>query len=116
MKTVFITGAASGIGLITAQMFAKQGYFVGLYDINLEGINALLASEEFPNACGGFCDVTDTNSIKAALADFAEHTDGVLDVLINNAGIMPLSFLKNLHEDEWEQMIDVNIKGALNSI
>jgi hypothetical protein len=48
---------------------------------------------------------------KAALDEF-----GRIDVLINNAGIMPLSFLKNLHEDEWEQTIDVNIKGVMNSI
>jgi NAD(P)-dependent dehydrogenase (short-subunit alcohol dehydrogenase family) len=51
MKTIFITGAAHGIGLETARRFAAQGWFVGLYDINQEGLDALLASGDFPNAC-----------------------------------------------------------------
>jgi NAD(P)-dependent dehydrogenase (short-subunit alcohol dehydrogenase family) len=48
MKTIFITGAAQGIGLATARHFASQGWYVGLYDINIDGLNALLESGDFP--------------------------------------------------------------------
>ena len=84
MKSIFITGAAAGIGLATARRFAAQGWFVGLYDINREALQAALAGGEFPNACRGFCDVTSRESIDVALADFASHTDGQLHVLVNS--------------------------------
>ena len=51
MKTIFITGAAQGIGLATARHFASQGWYVGLYDINIDGLNALLESGDFSNTC-----------------------------------------------------------------
>jgi NAD(P)-dependent dehydrogenase (short-subunit alcohol dehydrogenase family) len=54
MKSIFITGAAHGIGLATARRFAARGWFVGLYDINGEEIDALLASDEFSDACGQY--------------------------------------------------------------
>ena len=88
MKTVFITGAAHGIGLATARRFAAQGWFVGLYDINREGLAELLDSAEFDNACGQYCDVTDRASIEEALAHFAGRAGGRLDLLVNNAGIL----------------------------
>ena len=74
MKTVFITGAAAGIGLATARSFAADGWFVGLYDINQERVSQLLNSPAFTNACGGFCDVSDRDSIAAALQDFSKHS------------------------------------------
>ena len=114
MKTVFITGAASGIGLITAKLFAKQGYFVGLYDINKEEINTLLKSDQFPNVCGCFCDVTDVDSIKEALEHFSHHTDGKFDVLINNAGVLSSGLFEELALQQHELMIDINVKGFTN--
>jgi len=60
-------------------------------------------------------DVTKRNDMKE-VAKVALDEFGQIDVLVNNAGIMPLSFMKNLHEEEWEQTIDVNIKGVMNSI
>jgi len=114
MKTVFITGAASGIGLITAKLFAKQGYFVGLYDINDEGIKELLNSDEFPNACGCFCDVTNVDSIKEALSHFAKHSNGKFDVFINNAGVLSSGLFAELPIHQHELMIDINIKGLTN--
>lgn len=111
MKTVFITGAAAGIGLLTARRFADEGYFVGLYDINKKGIEELLGSGEFVHACGGFCDVTQSNSIAEALADFSEKTDGRMDVLINNAGVLTPGHFEQVNPDDHNLMIDVNIKG-----
>jgi len=111
MKSVFITGAASGIGLQTAQLFAAQGYFVGLYDINKEEITRLLKSEQFPHACGCFCDVTDSESIAAALKHFTNNSQGRLDVLINNAGVLSSGKFCELSPKQHELMIDINIKG-----
>jgi NAD(P)-dependent dehydrogenase (short-subunit alcohol dehydrogenase family) len=85
MKTVLITGAAHGIGLATARHFAGKGWFVGLYDINSDALDGLLASGTFPQACGSYCDVTRRDSIEEALDHFARHTNGRLDVLVNNA-------------------------------
>ncbi len=109
MKTVFITGAASGIGLATAKRYAADGWFVGLYDINEAGIKALLASGEFAHACG--CDVTDRDSIAAALAHFAEQTDGRLDVLVNNAGVLTGGHFQDIDAKAHDLMKDINVKG-----
>ncbi len=111
MKTLFVTGAAHGIGLATARRFAAQGWFVGLYDINREGLDALLASGEFPHACGEHCDVTDRGSVQAALEHFAGHTGGRLDVLVNNAGVLASGPFEEIAPEATDRMVDVNIKG-----
>ena len=116
-KTVIITGASSGIGEATARKLAAEGANVVLAarrkdkltdlqsDIKKNGGSALVVET----------DVTDKNDIKN-LAEQTKDTYGPCDILINNAGLMPLSYMKNLHTDEWEQMIDVNIKGVLNCL
>lgn len=111
MKTLFITGAAHGIGLATARRFADQGWFVGLYDINSEQLTTLLASGEFPNACGKHCDVTQLDSINAALEHFAGHTSGRLDLLVNNAGVLSSGKFEEIDAASHDLIIDVNIKG-----
>lgn len=114
MKTVFITGAAHGIGLATAKRYAAQGWYVGLYDINREGLEQLLNSQEFPNACGQYCDVTRRDSIEEALQHFARHTDGRLDVLVNNAGVLSSGKFEEIDPQAHERIVDVNIKGLTN--
>lgn len=117
MKTAIITGASSGIGEATAHALAKEGYAVILaarsFD-KLQDLKSDLSAKGY-KALAVKADVTNREDMKAvAKATIDEF--GRIDVLINNAGIMPLSFLKNLHEDQWEQTIDVNIKGVMNSI
>ncbi len=117
MKTVIITGASSGIGEATAHALAAEGYAVVLSARSIDKLDKLkqdLVAKGF-KAIAVKADVTNRADMKA-VAKAAVDEFGKIDVLINNAGIMPLSFLKNLHEDEWENTIDVNIKGVMNSI
>ena len=111
MKTVFITGAASGIGLATARRFAAQGWFVGLYDINSEALDTLLESGDFPQACARYCDVTRRDSVAEAFAHFSGHTNGRLDLLVNNAGVLTSGNFEDIDIQAHDLMIDINIKG-----
>lgn len=110
-RTIFITGAANGIGLATARRFSSQGWFVGLYDINSEALQGLLDSGEFPSACAQHCDVTSRESIEQALAHFAQHSGGRLDVLVNNAGVLSSGHFEDIDPQAHAVMLDVNVKG-----
>lgn len=114
MKTIFITGAAAGIGLAVARNFAAEGWFVGLYDINEEAIGQLLQTSEFSNACGGFCDVTNHDSISTALQSFVERTEGRMDVLVNNAGVLTAGHFEDIDPAAHESIIQVNVQGLTN--
>ncbi|MEH0835164.1 SDR family oxidoreductase [Pectobacterium cacticida] len=113
-KIVLITGASSGIGEGIAKELAAAGANVLLGARRLERLESIIA--EIRNA-GGIAearalDVTDRLSM-AAFAKAALDIWGRIDVLINNAGVMPLSPLSAGKQDEWEHMVDVNIKGVL---
>ena len=111
MKTAFITGAAQGIGLAIARRFAREGYQVGLFDINAERCQALLSEPDFQNAIAGYCDVRDSASIEEAVAIFSQATSGRLDVLVNNAGVLTGGELMSQSESQIRAMIDVNVTG-----
>lgn len=117
MKTVIITGASSGIGEVTAKAMGKAGFNVVLAARSLEKLEKLKneLNSEGIKAIAVKTDVVNRSDMKS-LASAALNEYGSIDVLVNNAGIMPLSFMKNLHHAEWDQMIDVNIKGVLNGI
>ena len=116
-KVVVITGASSGLGEATAKHLAALGAKVALGARRTERLEALV--HEITSS-GGVAralatDVTSRSDVMA-LADTAVEEFGRLDVLINNAGIMPLSPLANLTVEEWDRMIDVNVKGVLYGI
>lgn len=116
-KVVVITGASSGLGEATARLLSAQGARVVLGARRVERIQAL--ADELTGSGGQALaiptDVTDYEQVKR-LVDAAVQTYGRIDAMINNAGLMPHSPLERLKIDEWEQMIDVNIKGVLYGI
>ena len=113
-KTVLISGASSGIGEATVRELAGRGARLFIGARRTERLEAL-AVELGANVAWHALDVTDAASF-AAFADAAEARFGRVDVLINNAGVMPLSPLAALKQDEWTRMIDVNVHGVLNGI
>lgn len=116
-KVILITGASSGIGEGAARLLAAQGHRLVIGARRTDRIAALSATLE---ASGGTVryrqlDVTSAEDV-AAFAQFALDAFGRIDVLVNNAGVMPLSPLNALKVDEWNRMIDVNIRGVLHGI
>jgi hypothetical protein len=114
---VIVTGASSGIGDATARRLAADGAAVVLAARRRERLEALAADLEADGhtALVVQTDVTDRAQVRTLVAQTTERF-GRVDVLVNNAGIMPLSMMENLHEDEWEQMVDVNVKGVLYGV
>ena len=116
-KVVVITGASSGLGEATARLLAKQGATVALAARRAERIDALAAeiNDAGGKALAVTTDVSDREQVKA-LVDAVVEKFGKVDVMLNNAGLMPLAPLEELKTDEWDQMIDVNLKRVLNGI
>ena len=116
-KVVLITGASSGIGEAAARLIAAKGAYVVLGARRIERLQALAADIEAQGGSARFraLDVTDALDMQA-FADFAKHEFGKIDVIINNAGVMPLSPLAALKIAEWNQMLDVNVRGVLHGI
>ncbi|BBH19239.1 oxidoreductase [Paenibacillus baekrokdamisoli] len=116
-QVVIITGASSGIGEATAKELASKGAKLVLAARREDRLETL--QEEIQNHGGqAIYKVTDvtSNEQMEELAEFALQTFGKIDVLINNAGLMPNSFLYMKKIDDWNKMIDVNIKGVLYGI
>ncbi|HTV01950.1 MAG TPA: SDR family oxidoreductase [Luteitalea sp.] len=116
-KVVVITGASSGIGEATAKELARRGARVVLGARRTDRLETLAASiqAEGGTALVQATDVTDIDAVRQ-LAQRALDAFGQIDVFINNAGVMPLSPLDQLKVDEWNTMIDVNIRGVLHGI
>lgn len=115
-KTALITGASSGIGAATALKLAANGAKVGLAARRTERLEELVSqiSRAGGQAIALEMDVVDVASVEAGVSRLAE-TFGSIDILFNNAGLMPLSDIDALKTDEWHRMVDVNIKGVLNT-
>ena len=116
-KVVVITGASSGLGEATARYLAARGAVVVLGARRVERLQALV--DEISRAGGrAFSLATDvTNAAQVqALVDAAVERHGRVDVLLNNAGLMPHSPLDRRKIDDWDRTIDVNIKGDRKSV
>lgn len=116
-KVIVITGASGGIGEATARLLASQGARVVLGARRSERLEALVADIR---SQGGTAEYRATDVVREedvqALVDLALERFGRVDVLVNNAGVMPLSPMAALKVGEWNRMIDVNLRGVLHGI
>lgn len=114
-KIALITGASSGIGAATAKKMAKAGAKVAIAARRADRLIALKSEIE---QAGGTAlvldmDVASKTSVESGVKQLLE-TFGKIDIVFNNAGVMPLSSIDELKTDEWESMVDVNLKGVLH--
>jgi NADP-dependent 3-hydroxy acid dehydrogenase YdfG len=116
-KIVVITGASSGLGEATARLLSAEGATVVLGARRADRLQALVSelTAQGGRALAVTTDVTVRDQVKR-LVDTAVDKFGRVDVILNNAGLMPQSLLGKLHVEEWDRMIDVNIKGVLYGI
>jgi NAD(P)-dependent dehydrogenase (short-subunit alcohol dehydrogenase family) len=111
---IFVTGAAAGIGRACAELFASRGWFVGLYDIDADGVAAVAAALGKGNAVSGLLDVSDAEAWKRALAEFWVCSGERVDVLFNNAGILATGPFETVTLSGHEAMLAVNVRGMIN--
>jgi NADP-dependent 3-hydroxy acid dehydrogenase YdfG len=114
-KVVVITGASSGLGEATARRLAHDGARLVLGARRLDRLQALAEELSLGHAAAVQTDVTQYKEVKR-LVDLAVQSHGRIDVIVNNAGLMPHSPLERGKVEDWDRMIDVNIKGVLYGI
>ena len=110
-KLIAITGASSGIGAATAKAFSEAGYPLLLMARRIE----LMESMNLPNTICKEVDVLDLEGMKAAISE-AQDSYGEVDCMINNAGVMINGKPQDQDPEDWQKMLDVNIRGVLNGI
>lgn len=113
-KSIFITGAASGMGLATAEYFAEKGWFVGAFDVNADGLENLRA--KIGNGIFRTLDVTDASDYAAAVEEFGAATGGTLDLMFNNAGIGTAGLLDEQPIEDIERVLQVNLMGVIHGV
>ena len=116
-KVIVISGASSGIGEASARLLAEHGAKVVLGARRTDKLEQIAADIRHQGGQATYMavDVADLDAVKK-LMSFAQQTFGRVDVIFNNAGIMPLSPMSELKVEEWNRMIDINIRGVLNGI
>ncbi|MGD9307419.1 MAG: SDR family NAD(P)-dependent oxidoreductase, partial [Desulfobacterales bacterium] len=113
-KVVMVTGGAAGIGRVTAECFAKEGARVAICDVNPEAGESA-AKALGPEASFERVDVSDSASVSSWVKGVSDKY-GQIDVLVNNAGITRDGLIMRMKEDDWDAVINVNLKSAFNCI
>ncbi|CAM4318521.1 hypothetical protein SAMN06265348_110158 [Pedobacter westerhofensis] len=116
-KVIVITGASSGLGEATAKHLAEKGAILVLGARRTDKLEQIVKDITSKGGTATFLKTDVINKAQVqALVDMAVNTYGKIDVLINNAGIMPIAPMSEVRTDEWDNMIDINIKGVLYGI
>jgi len=113
-KTIFITGAASGLGREVSRYFAAKGWFIGIADINDAGMAETAGMLPEGQSSTHRLDVTDRGQWKQAVADFGAVTGGMMHVLFNNAGIGEGGPIQEMTDEEIDLMIAINLTGVIS--
>ncbi|MBC7769695.1 MAG: SDR family oxidoreductase [Phycisphaerales bacterium] len=115
-KSIFITGAASGMGRETALLFAGQGWFVGAFDVDRVGLERLENEIGSDNGMFEYLDVSDRGAFIDAVDAFSVATEGKLDVLFNNAGVGVNGLFDELPWDSVMKVVNINLIGVMIGI
>ena len=115
-KSIFVTGAGSGIGRATAQLFAERGWFVGLFDVNTEGLQETAASLPEGQRISMTFDVRDRSGWSRAVEAFGQATNRRMHVLFNNAGVGKGGWIEEMPPEDIDLVLDVNLKGVINGV
>jgi NAD(P)-dependent dehydrogenase (short-subunit alcohol dehydrogenase family) len=115
-KSIFITGAASGMGRETAKLFHEKGWFVGAYDVNVDGLRTLEQELGSDNCTISRLDVTSKADFDAAVSAFGQETDGKMDILYSNAGIGESGWFEDVPFEAALRVVQVNLIGVIASI
>ena len=112
-RSVVVTGAAHGIGRATAELFAREGWLVGAYDVDTVALATLADALPGADLVLGRLDVTSAQDWDDALRTFSARTGGSLDVLVNNAGILASGAFADLPLERQRRIVDVNLTGVV---
>jgi NAD(P)-dependent dehydrogenase (short-subunit alcohol dehydrogenase family) len=115
-KSIFVTGAASGLGREVSRYFAERGWFIGLADVNEGGLRETAAMLPAGQWSIHQLDVTDRAQWKATAAEFAGQTGGTIDVLFNNAGVGSGGPIQDMTDEDIDRQIAINFTGVVNGI
>jgi len=115
-QSIFITGAAAGIGAETARLFARNGWRVGASDVNAVALESLQRELGAERVSLHPADVRDRAAIEAALRDFTARTGGRLDALFANAGVLFMGPDETIAPEQKNLLVDVNVKGVIHAI
>ena len=115
-KTIFITGAGAGIGAETARLFVGKGWLVGASDISEEALDKLVEELGEENISAHPADVSDRAAMEQALKAFAERSNGRLDAVFANAGVLFMGPNEDITAAQKKLLVDVNIRGCINTV
>ena len=115
-KSIFVTGAASGIGRATARLFAERGWFVGAFDIDEAGLLSLSSELGEAEHLTRRLDVSDREAYPAAVEAFGQRTGGRMDILFNNAGIIVSEAFDEMGWETIDRILRINLLGTMTGI